>query len=83
MPQAGDSKKAIDEYVSEIFMSGVHTFVSYNVCEDSLLAAGVIIDLIVLSELMTRISYKRNGGDWQKLEGVVSFLGYLTKAPET
>jgi myo-inositol-1-phosphate synthase len=81
VPEAGDSKKAIDEYVSEIFMGGSHTFVSYNVCEDSLLAAGVIIDLIVLSELMTRISYKRNGGDFQKIEGVVSFLGYLTKAP--
>jgi len=64
-------------------MGGEHTFVSYNVCEDSLLAAGVIIDLIVLSELMTRISYKKGIEDWQKLEGVVSFLGYLTKAPES
>lgn len=41
-------------------MGGEHVFVSYNVCEDSLLAAGVIIDLIVLSELMTRISFKKN-----------------------
>lgn len=32
---------------------------------------------------MTRISYKRNSEDWHKLEGVVSFLGYLTKAPES
>jgi len=31
---------------------------------------------------MTRISYRRNGGDFQKLEGLVSFLGYLTKAPQ-
>lgn len=83
VPTAGDSKKAIDEYTSEIFMGGEHTFVSYNVCEDSLLAAGVIIDLIVLSELMTRISYKKGSEDWHKLEGVVSFLGYLTKAPES
>lgn len=83
VPNAGDSKKAIDEYTSEIFMGGEHTFVSYNVCEDSLLAAGIIIDLIVLSELMTRISYKRNNEDWHKMEGVVSFLGYLTKAPES
>ena len=67
VPNAGDSKKAIDEYSSEIFMGGEHTFVSYNVCEDSLLAAGIIIDLIVLSELMTRISFKRNTEDWQKL----------------
>lgn len=83
VPNAGDSKKAIDEYSSEIFMGGEHTFVSYNVCEDSLLAAGIIIDLIVLSELMTRISFKRDTADWHKLEGVVSFLGYLTKAPES
>lgn len=83
VPNAGDSKKAIDEYSSEIFMGGEHTFVSYNVCEDSLLAAGIIIDLIVLSELMTRISYRKNAEDWHKLEGVCSFLGYLTKAPES
>ncbi len=82
VPSAADSKKAIDEYTSEIFMGGEHTFVSYNVCEDSLLAAGVIIDLVVLSELMTRISFKKNEeSEWRVLEGVVSFLGYLTKAP--
>jgi myo-inositol-1-phosphate synthase len=63
-------------------MGGEHTFVSDNVCEDSLLAAGVIIDLVVLSELMTRISFKKNEeSEWRVLEGVVSFLGYLTKAP--
>ena len=32
VPHTGDSKKAIDEYTSEIFMGGEHTFVSYNVC---------------------------------------------------
>lgn len=42
-------------------MGGEHTFVSYNVCEDSLLAAGIIIDLIVLGELMTRINYRKGG----------------------
>ena len=58
LESAGDSKKAIDEYVSEIFMDGSHTLVTYNVCEDSLLAAGVIIDLIILTELFERVSYK-------------------------
>ncbi len=63
-------------------MEGEHTFLSYHVCEDSLLAAGVIIDLVVLSELMTRIAFnKSEEGEWRVLEGVVSFLGYLTKAP--
>jgi myo-inositol-1-phosphate synthase len=64
IPSAGDCKKAIDEYTSEIFMGGEHTFVSYNVCQDSLLAAGVIIDLVVLSELVTRINYRKKGEDW-------------------
>lgn len=84
VPEAGDSKKAIDEYCSEIFMGGTHTFVSYNVCEDSLLAAGIIIDLIVLSELMTRVEYKKEGSnEWHRMEGIVSFLGYLMKAPQS
>ena len=30
-------------------MDGSHTLVTYNVCEDSLLAAGVIIDLVILT----------------------------------
>lgn len=65
-------------------MGGTHTFVSYNVCEDSLLAAGIIIDLIVLGELMTRVSYKKvNEPEWKNLEGIVSFLGMLMKAPQS
>ena len=83
VPAAGDSKKAIDEYVSEIFMGGEHIFTSYNVCEDSLLAAGIIIDLLVMTELMTRISYQREGEEEKPFQGVMSFLGYLMKAPES
>jgi len=64
IPSARDCKKAIDEYTSEIFMGGEHTFVSYNVCQDSILAAWVIIDLVVLSELMTRINFRKKGQDW-------------------
>lgn len=64
-------------------MGGSHTFVSYNVCEDSLLAAGIIIDLIVLGELMTRVSYRKEDQEWEKITGVVSFLGYLMKAPQS
>lgn len=64
-------------------MDGAHTLVTYNVCEDSLLAAGVIIDLILLTELFTRLSYKREGDDnFRKFDPVLSFLGYLMKAPE-
>jgi hypothetical protein len=40
------------------------------------------MDLIVMSELMTRISYKKNEDqEWRQIKGVVSFLGYLMKAP--
>ena len=83
VPNAGDTKKAIDEYASEIFMGGDHLFVSYNVCEDSLLAAGIIIDLIVLGELMSRVQYRKGEENWEKVCGITSFLGYLMKAPQS
>ena len=54
-PTTGDSKKAIDEYISEIFLGGWNTIVSYNVCEDSLLAAPLILDLLLITELFERI----------------------------
>ena len=38
IPFVGDSKRAMDEYSSQIFMGGTNTISSYNVCEDSLLA---------------------------------------------
>lgn len=59
VPSAGDTKKAIDEYQSEIFMGGKHTMSIYNVCEDSLLAAPLILDLLLLTELFERITFKK------------------------
>ena len=38
VPVVGDSKRALDEYYSEIFLNGKHTLVMHNTCEDSLLA---------------------------------------------
>lgn len=61
VPYTGDSKKAMDEYMSEIFLGGQHTLVLYNVCEDSLLAAPIILDLILLTEVFERIEYKVEG----------------------
>lgn len=55
MPYVGDSKRAMDEYTSEIFMGGKNTIVMHNTCEDSLLAAPIILDLVILAELLTRI----------------------------
>lgn len=58
VPYVGDSKRAMDEYTSEIFMGGKNTIVLHNTCEDSLLAAPIILDLVLLAELSTRIQLK-------------------------
>jgi len=82
VPYVGDSKRAMDEYTSEIFMGGVNTIAIHNTCEDSLLAAPLMTDLVVLTELMTRISYKTK--DMEKPEGfatILSILSYLLKCP--
>lgn len=83
-PTAGDTKKALDEYVSEIFMGGHHVLSLYNVCEDSLLAAPIILDLFILTELFERINWKKEGDEeFQRLHTILSTLGYLCKAPLT
>jgi len=82
VPYVGDSKRAMDEYTSEIFMGGVNTIAIHNTCEDSLLAAPLMTDLVVLTELMTRITYQTK--DMEKPEGfatILSILSYLLKCP--
>lgn len=59
VPYVGDSKRAMDEYTSEIFMGGRNTLAIHNTCEDSLLAAPIILDLVILAELITRIQVGR------------------------
>jgi len=81
MPNVGDSKRALDEYCCEIFMGGRQTISMHNTCEDSLLASPLIIDLVVLAELMTRISYQKDGQERQSFHSVLSLLSYLLKAP--
>ena len=49
-PEVGDSKRAMDEYTSKIFLNGINTIVMHNTCEDSLLAAPLILDLFILTE---------------------------------
>lgn len=84
VPSAGDSKKALDEYVSEIFLGGKQIWNIYNVCEDSLLAAPIILDLILLTELAERITWRdENDKEFHKFDAVLSLLGYLCKAPRT
>jgi len=82
VPFVGDSKRALDEYCSEIFMGGLNTIALHNTCEDSLLAAPLMIDLMILVEMMQRIEYKTgNMEEYQRFESVLSILSYLLKAP--
>jgi myo-inositol-1-phosphate synthase len=78
VPFVGDSKRAMDEYSSQIFMNGCNTITSYNVCEDSLLAVPLMFDMIVLGELFTRMNI-----DGEKLGPVLSYLSFFFKAPIT
>ena len=83
VPQVGDSKRALDEYTSEIFMGGLNTISVYNVCEDSLLATPLILDLVILTELAERIQIKRgsisSNVEWETFDSVLSYLSYLLK----
>ncbi|KAF5280261.1 hypothetical protein FQA39_LY18084 [Lamprigera yunnana] len=82
VPYIGDSKRAMDEYVSEILMGGHNTIVLHNTCEDSLLATPIILDLIILAELCSRIFFKKKGDqDYSSFHPVLSILSYLCKAP--
>eukprot|EP01004_Peranema_trichophorum_P002532 NODE_1584_length_1895_cov_136.575056_g1093_i1.p1 GENE.NODE_1584_length_1895_cov_136.575056_g1093_i1~~NODE_1584_length_1895_cov_136.575056_g1093_i1.p1 ORF type:complete len:527 (+),score=87.98 NODE_1584_length_1895_cov_136.575056_g1093_i1:61-1641(+) len=82
VPYVGDSKRAMDEYTSSIFMGGTSTIAIHNTCEDSLLAAPLMIDLVVLTELMTRIKYKIQGSEeFHGFRPVLAILSYMLKAP--
>lgn len=82
VPYVADSKRAMDEYTSEIFMGGRNTIVMHNTCEDSLLAAPIVLDLVILAELLTRIQLRKDGEPALRgLHPVAVLLSYLTKAP--
>ena len=82
MPYVGDSKRAMDEYTSEIFLGGKNTIVMHNTCEDSLLATPLIYDLVILTELCERIQVQKAGETgFEPFAAVLSLLSYLLKAP--
>jgi len=86
VPAVGDSKRAIDEYYSEIFCGGRSTINIFNECEDSLLATPLILDLAILTELLTRVKYRKLSAEQDKkdfapLYPVLSLLSYMLKAP--
>ncbi|XP_033726568.1 inositol-3-phosphate synthase 1-A-like [Pecten maximus] len=82
VPYVGDSKRAMDEYTSEIMMGGLNTISIHNTCEDSLLASPIILDLIILADMCKRISFKSESQTtYQGFHSVLSVLSYLCKAP--
>ena len=81
VPYVGDSKRAMDEYTSELMLGGHSTIVIHNTCEDSLLAAPIILDLVILAEICERIEYSVEGGSYERFNSVLSLLSYLCKAP--
>ena len=82
VPAVGDSKRALDEYENEIFMGGRKTISIHNTCEDSLLASPLILDLALLTELVTRIQVKReNSTTYENFHPILSLLSYMLKAP--
>lgn len=84
IPYVGDSKRAMDEYISKIFLGGENTVVMHNTCEDSLLASPLILDLALLAELMTRITYK-TGMFWSVScdpELLLTYLQYIEGSEE-
>jgi myo-inositol-1-phosphate synthase len=85
VPAVADSKRAMDEYTSEIFMGGRNTVVMHNTCEDSLLATPLIYDLIILAELCQRITVQNPAHaeeeKWYSFHPILSLLSYMLKAP--
>jgi myo-inositol-1-phosphate synthase len=83
VPYVADSKRAMDEYTSEIFLGGTNTIVLHNTCEDSLLATPLIYDLVILTEVAERIRVSRGaeGAAFEPFHPVLSYLSYLLKAP--
>lgn len=82
VPYVGDSKRAMDEYTSEIMMGGLNTIALHNTCEDSLLASPIILDLVILTELCQRVTVRPQGEEeFQSFHSVLALLSFLCKAP--
>ncbi|KAK9321572.1 hypothetical protein V1517DRAFT_326030 [Lipomyces orientalis] len=85
LPAVGDAKVAMDEYYSELMLGGHNTISIHNVCEDSLLATPLIIDLAIIAEFFSRVTYKKqdSGDEFAQFYPVLSVLSYWLKAPLT
>ena len=81
LPAVGDSKRAIDEYYSELALDGRHTLVIYNICEDSLLAMPLMLDIIIFSDFFSRIIITNEQGQNHYFNTELSLLSIFFKAP--
>ena len=84
IPSVGDSKRALDEYDSDIFCGGTNIISVHNTCEDSLLAAPLMLDIVILMELFTRVWVKdEKMTEFEHFAPIHSVLSFLFKAPRT
>ena len=81
VPYVGDSKRAMDEYTSEIFMGGRSTIVMHNTCEDSLLGAAHPGHVPHRRALDAHRDSRARGSEYRGFHPVSVLLSYLTKAP--
>ena len=79
----GDSKRAIDEYYSELFLKGKNILSIYNLCEDTLLAVPILLDIIMFTELFSRITFELENKEIVSFSTNLSLLSFFFKSPET
>ena len=83
IPAVGDQKVAMDDYTSELCLGGRNRLYVTTLCEYSLLASPLLIDLAIMAELMTRITYRVPGSEessWQSMYSMLSLLIYSLNA---
>lgn len=80
VPAVNDSKRAIDEYYSQLFLDGKNILSIYNVCEDTLLAVPIILDIILFADLFSRTIFKKDDNIF-KFSNNLSLLSFFFKAP--
>jgi myo-inositol-1-phosphate synthase len=82
VPFLGDSKRDVSEYTSEAFMCGRYTNIIHNEALDSILCAPLILDTAILSELLTRVTFKLLDQEmYRPMESVAVALSFFMKSP--
>jgi len=81
IPAVGDSKRAMDEYYSELYLDGRSTIAIHNTCEDTLLAVPLILDIILFAEYFSRIDFKLEDKTIKPFSSNLSLLSLFFKAP--